>query len=141
MKLQRQHFSPQLFKDPECWSSWSHRTHDLPRHSPVHSQMSHRCVVNEWCEGLASTQNIRGCGCQSGRWGHRKWVLVRLGMRQHWVIVILQVNARSGPVHHTRSRSILAKRHITMEPRLPRNLASSFENQKFVLCHIFPPAL
>ena len=37
--------SPQLFKDPECWSgrSW---THDLPRDSPVLNQLSHRCTVS-----------------------------------------------------------------------------------------------
>ena len=37
--------SPQLFKDPECWSgrSW---THDLPRDSPVLNQLSHRSAVN-----------------------------------------------------------------------------------------------
>ena len=45
MKLQRYHFSPQLFKDPECWSGWS-RSHDLPRHNPVHNQVSHRCAVS-----------------------------------------------------------------------------------------------
>ena len=34
--------SPQLSKDPECWSgrSW---THDLPRDSPVLNQLNHRC--------------------------------------------------------------------------------------------------
>ena len=34
--------SPQLFKDPECWSgrSW---THDLSRDSPVLNRLSHRC--------------------------------------------------------------------------------------------------
>ena len=42
MKIQREHFSPQLFKDPECWSA---RSHDLPHHSPVHNQVSHRCAV------------------------------------------------------------------------------------------------
>ena len=36
--------SPQLFKDPECWSGRS-RTHDLPRDSPVLNQLSHRCAV------------------------------------------------------------------------------------------------
>ena len=36
--------SPQLFKDPECWSGRS-RTHDLPHGSPVLNQLSHRCAV------------------------------------------------------------------------------------------------
>ena len=36
--------SPQLLKDPECWSGRS-RTHDLPHGSPVLNQMSHRCAV------------------------------------------------------------------------------------------------
>ena len=36
--------SPQLYKDPECWSGRS-RTHDLPRDSPVLNQLSHRCTV------------------------------------------------------------------------------------------------
>ena len=42
MKLQRQNFSAQLFKDPECWLE--SRTHDLPRHSPVHNQVSGVCM-------------------------------------------------------------------------------------------------
>ena len=33
--------SPQLFKDPECWSGRS-RTHGLPHGSPVLNQLSHR---------------------------------------------------------------------------------------------------
>ena len=33
--------SPQLFKDPECWSGRS-RTHDLPHGSPVLNQLSHQ---------------------------------------------------------------------------------------------------
>ena len=36
--------SPQLLKDPECWSGGS-RTHDLPRDSSVLNQLSHGCAV------------------------------------------------------------------------------------------------
>ena len=45
MKLQRQHFSPQLFKDPECWSGRSlgvSNSRPPARHSPVNNQVSHR---------------------------------------------------------------------------------------------------
>ena len=36
--------SPQLFKDPKCWSGRS-RTHDLPYGSPVLNKLSHRGAV------------------------------------------------------------------------------------------------
>ena len=36
--------SPQLFKDPECWSGRS-QTHDLPHGSPVLNQLSHLCAA------------------------------------------------------------------------------------------------
>ena len=37
--------SPQLFKDPECWSGRS-RIHDLPHNSPVLNKLGHRCAVH-----------------------------------------------------------------------------------------------
>ena len=66
-------------------------------------------------------------------------MLAGLMLRRCPGMVIVQVNVHSGPVHHTRSCSILLKHHIIIEPRLPRKLASSFENQQFVLRHILPP--
>ena len=36
--------SPQLFKDPECWSSRSW-THDLPHDKPMLNQLSHRSLA------------------------------------------------------------------------------------------------
>ena len=76
---------------------------------------------------------------KSGCWRQRKWGLAGLRLRQCLGMVIVQVNVHSEPVHHTSSCSILVKCHIVMEPRLPRKLAGSLENQQFVLRHILPP--
>ena len=45
MKIQRQHFSPQLFKDPECWSGRSLELTTSRVTARCSNQVSHRCAV------------------------------------------------------------------------------------------------
>ena len=53
MKLQRQHFSPQLFKDPECWSG---RSLELST-SRVTAQPSEPPVRGFWNEITVNLHN------------------------------------------------------------------------------------
>ena len=59
MKLQRQHFSPQLFKDPECWSGRSFELTTASQPSAQPSEPPVRICLFADCCSIPSNQRVR----------------------------------------------------------------------------------